>query len=163
MALLASRSGRTVIVYDVTGDPWPADKITSDKATFLKWFWEDFEDALVIIDEGGETVGLYDKDMVWVFTRGRRRLHDVVLIAHGPGMVNKTIRGQCTSAYIFNLSSEEAGDIARTLDAPMVKDAPTLEPGEFIHVPKPPRPAVRMRVRQDASGIDDSPKGRKCN
>lgn len=150
MCKQAARAGRPTLVYDVSGDVWPARYVVNDQKLFLDLFWHKLDDALVIIDEGGETIGRYNREMDWTATRGRRRLHDVIYIAQRATLVSATVRANCTHLYVFNTTTSDAQALASEYDAPSLLEAPRLSRGSFYHVPPPPRPSALLIV--DAAG-----------
>lgn len=129
-----------VIVLDPLGDPGWSDNPdseyfyqTDNKAVFLSAVRAS-RSCAVFIDEAGESVGQYDREMYWLATRGRHYGHNCHFLAQRAQQIAKTVRDQCGRLYLFNCSLDDAKTLANEWNKPELKEAYTLKQGEFFAV-----------------------------
>lgn len=134
------KQGVGVIVLDPLNDPGWSDKPdselffqTGDKDEFLAVVKKSMRCA-VFIDESGETMGQFDTQMHWLATRGRHYGHNCHFISQRGQQVAKTVRDQCGRLYLFACSLDDSKILANEWNKPELKDAHTLEQGEFFIV-----------------------------
>lgn len=128
---------KKIMVLDAKLDPgFLADYMTSDKDEFLQVV-ESAEDSLLIIDEGGESIGAYAGEIRRVATMHRGLGHQAFFITQRAQMFDKTMREQCSNLFCFRQSLEDARELSRTFPAlrEYVPEVPKLEQGEYLYVP----------------------------
>jgi len=124
--------GRKIIVYDVLRSPdWNADFITDDQTEFLEMFWTSVNCA-VFVDEGAESIGKFNLDMLKTATRGRHNGHQVFYLATRAADISKSVRAQTTTVYLFSCPLSDCKDFADEFDAPELLQAARFEPGYFF-------------------------------
>lgn len=100
--------GRPVLVLTTfPEDNWPCDFITDDAMMFLEMVFS-HKNCLVIVDEGSEFVGQYDKIMHKLATRGRHNGHICMFLAQQYKMIAKNIRINCQNLFLFKISEKNA-------------------------------------------------------
>lgn len=139
------RAGRTCIILDpFKRSSWAVVPehayVTDDEELFLKAIWENRECA-IFIDESGDMVGKYNDLINSVATKSRNFGHKCYFIMQRQKQISTTIRTQCTEIVIFKSSLNDTKDLADEFVEPMLKEAPTLEKGEFIQTTKGGKPA----------------------
>lgn len=101
------------IVLDPLHDPgWPADAVTSDPERFLEWARLSQQCAL-FIDESGEMIGHYEKQMFWLATRSRHYGHKAHFITQRANQLSPTVRDQCSNLIAFAMSHQDCQTLAR--------------------------------------------------
>lgn len=125
-----------VIVLDELQDPrWQADYITDDPEEFLQVFWQSRE-CIAVIDEGGESVGRYDKAMQKTATRGRHWGHSCHYIAQRASQLAPIVRDQCTHLFLFCSSAKDGKLLAEEWNKPELAECSNFKQGEYIHAVK---------------------------
>lgn len=128
--------GQTVLVLDPLRDPsWPCDFITSDQDHFLEVFWAN-KSCMAFLDEGGESVGRYDRAMQKTATRGRHPGHSCHYIAQEATQLAPIVRGQCRHLFLFCSPVDSGKVLAREFNRPELLECSTLLVGEYIHAVK---------------------------
>lgn len=128
-------------------DPeWQADFITGDQQLFLDAVWNNTNCA-IFVDEGGETIGRYNKLMEQLATKSRHWGHKCFFITQRAKQISTNIRTQCSELVIFKQSLNDTKDLADEFVEPMINEAHTLADGEFIYVRKG-HPALKLNVFQ---------------
>lgn len=126
--------GVDVLVLDPLNDPgWPQTRgglITRDKRGFLHYTKQKQQCAL-FIDESGQEVGKYAKDMGWFATQSRHWGHRCHFITQRVQQIDPTVRGQCSSLFLFRVSKKDSEILAEEYAQDELKQAHTLEQGEF--------------------------------
>lgn len=131
-ALMAA--GYHTIVLDPFLDPeWGATYITSSQEDFLAAVWRNRQCA-VFVDEGGSTIGKYNRVMEELATRGRHFGHKCFFIAQRAKQLSTTVRTQCSELVIFKQAQIDTKDLAAEFVEPCILQADTLEKGEFFYV-----------------------------
>lgn len=136
-AALYTAAGRHVIVLDELMDPkWISEGgavfLTDDPEEFQKVFWSS-RNCAVFIDEAGESVGRYDKEMSKVATRGRHWGHIGHFIVQSPSMIDRNVRRNCAGVYAFAMEDGDAETLSKEYIQPMLREASSLNQGEYIH------------------------------
>lgn len=126
------QQGIAVIVLDPIADPeWPADFRTSDPDEFLDFYWQ-ARGCAAFIDEAGETVGRFDTAMQKTATRGRHWGHRNHYISQRGTMINRTVRDQCSTVFLFSTALEDCKIHARDWNKPGLIEAAKLAQGEYL-------------------------------
>lgn len=133
------RSGlyRKILALDCKADPdFLADFSTDDPDEFLD-VCESEEDCLVVVDEGGESIGAYAGPIRKIATMHRGLGHQAIFITQRAAMLDKTMREQCSNLFCFRQSLEDAKELCRTFPElkSMVDEVPRLDQGEYVFVP----------------------------
>lgn len=124
-------TNRPLIVLDPNLDPrFEADFMTDDPETFLKYVWDN-ESCELAIDEGGETIGRYAKDMAPLATRGRHFGHACTFIAQRCQQIDTNVRNQCTTLLLFSVSKKDAELLAAEWVDDTLLNAYKLDKGAF--------------------------------
>ena len=120
-------------VLDPLNDPgWRADFQTSDPDEFLRRFWLS-ERCAWFIDEAGESVGRFDLAMMKTATRGRHLGHRVHYVSQRGTQINRTVRDQCSSLFLFTTSLEDSKVHANEWNKPELRDACSLPQGHYFY------------------------------
>jgi len=88
--------------------------------------------GLLVVDEADTVLAQGDRRNWWVGTRSRHYGFKSLIITQRPTLVAPTVRGQCAECYAFNLSAEDAKQLARDYNAPGLLDAPKMKQGGFL-------------------------------
>jgi len=131
-----------VLILDFKTDPkWndcggPVDLLTDDRDAFMSAV-ETTEDHLLIIDEGKKTIGRYAEEMEDIATMYRELGHSAYFLSQRGAQINKTIREQCSNAFVLNQGDDDAKELAKNFPRlkPLIKDVPLLRQGEYIFLP----------------------------
>lgn len=122
-------TNRGILVLDPCLDPeWGADYLTDDKAEFLRVVKENRSCDLVI-DESGETIGRYAKEMAFLATRSRHYGHTSTFIAQRAAQIDRNVRDQCTTLILFSVYKADAQSLAETFNDDLLLGAAELEAG----------------------------------
>ena len=142
----ARAEGVSVIVLDPFLDDWGQDdaannadgvariRVTADRATFLKWYWES-ELSLCVVDESAITAPRGDEDMLETAILGRHQGHTNMYLCQRVAQVHPTIRGQCSHLVVFGCSNKDAKILADDeFDNEGLYAARTLPPGTYLYL-----------------------------
>ena len=122
------------IVLDPLLDPgWQAEFITKNPDEFLAVAKESRSCAL-FIDESAQTIGRYAREMKWCATTSRHWGHKSHFIAHRFSDLDKTVRDQCSTLYIFHLSFSDAKLLADEYTNQELKKVSELKKYEFFRI-----------------------------
>jgi hypothetical protein len=125
--------GIKVGVLDPLGDPeWNADFQTSDPGVFMQQFWQARQCAW-FIDESGDMVGRYDKEMQQTATRGRHWGHRVHYLSQRGTQIARTVRDQCSSLFLFTTALNDCKVHADEWNKPDLRTAHTLPQGHYFY------------------------------
>ena len=127
----AKARGRLTGVLDPINTPYGADFQTRNPAEF-KQIVEMNTNMDLFIDEGGEAIGRYQDEMLFLATRVRHRGCRSYFIAQRPKMINATARGQCSEIYTFRLSKKDAYELADEFSNENFRAAHLLGKLEYI-------------------------------
>lgn len=119
MARQIAAAGHKVIVRDpvagttTAGGGWPDSALVfTDDYDWLEYMHDPKNGgAVVIVDEAGDLFGVSDRDLHWMFTKGRHYGYAMMPICQRPKMVAPNVRGQCGKTYMFRLAQEDAREI----------------------------------------------------
>ena len=127
------KRGTSSIVLDPLCDPnWHADYVTADRAQFLETSQLSKSCAL-FVDESGEMIGQYEKEMFWLATRSRHYGHKAHFISQRPSMINPTIRAQCSHLFCFAISKDDSKILANEWNRSELQSANSLQQFEFFY------------------------------
>lgn len=104
---------------------------TDDNQEFL-YTARNSQRCMIFVDESGESVGQYDKEMHWLATRGRHYGHTVHFISQRGAQIAKTVRDQCVRLFLFVSSLDDCKVHAREYNKPELLQANTLNQGEYF-------------------------------
>lgn len=128
------KSGLKSIVLDPLCDPsWGADFQTSDPDEFLRVLWNS-KHLAAFVDEGGDTVGRYDKAMERTATRGRHWGHRMHYLSQRGSQLSRTVRDQCSTLFLFCTAQKDAKLHAEEWNREELASAHTLRQGEYFKV-----------------------------
>jgi hypothetical protein len=120
-------------VLDALGDPeWHADFQTSDPDEFLRMVWQSRQCAF-FIDEAGEAVGHYNGAMRSTATRGRHWGHRFHYMSQRGAQIDRTVRDQCSSLFLFTTALEDCKIHANEWNKPELRTAHTLPQGHYFY------------------------------
>lgn len=140
MAREYQRHGIGVIILDpFTDTRWkyfdegtkPQCIVTADREYFLNILIHPYTlNCAVFVDESGEMIGQYNKEMFFLATQARHSGHNCHFITQRPQQLNPTVRTQCTYIIAFKCSDGEF--LAREFTIPELKEIGNLQKGEYI-------------------------------
>lgn len=123
-------------VLDPLGDPgFGADWQTKNPDQFLAYAFK-VQNHILIVDEGGQAIGRYNKPMLALATTVRHRGNFSFFVTHGVTDLSKTIREQCANVFLFACSRDNFEMIADRWDQPELLNMPRLDAGQFYFVPR---------------------------
>lgn len=125
--------GRRVLILDPIGE-WPRHRrITWTRdAAYFTFRAQSSGGCLLIVDEAGEYVGLYQNEMHWIATRARHYGHSSIVVAQRPAMVAPNVRNQCARLYLFAVARKDAELCAADWNCEPLAGAPALARGQFL-------------------------------
>lgn len=124
--------GVPVMVLDPMNDPgWPEGSIIRDREMFLQRA-KLVQQHAIFIDESGQEIGRYAREMQWLATQARHWGHKSHFICQRIQQLDTTIRGQCSSLYLFTVSRKDADLLAEEWAKEELRGAHTLDQGEFF-------------------------------
>lgn len=119
MAHQMVKKGTKIAVRDPVGTPtavgdWPKEaKRFADDYEFLEWIHSPQAVGYVVfVDEAGDLFGQNDRDLHWMFTRGRHYALTMIPIAQRPKMLSPNVRSQCHHVFAFRLAQEDMREVA---------------------------------------------------
>lgn len=125
-------AGKKVIVLDPDlRKEWNADYITDDPQEFLT-VCKNSQSCALFIDESGSMIGKYDTQLEWLATQSRKWGHKSHFIMQRGSQVSPTVRNQCSSAFVFKQSPDDAKVLSNNFVCPQFLEAPSLSKGEYI-------------------------------
>lgn len=144
------RQGFAVLVLTNIFDEWPEGvHVFDEQEEFLKAFWAS-KRCMVFIDEGGETMGRYNKAMESTTTQGRHWGHSVYVCGQSAIQINPTVRNQCSQLFCFAQGTKAAETLSEEWRAPELLEAPDLMQGEFFLVRRFGKDRKRAVIKMDA-------------
>ena len=147
-----------MIVFDPLLDPeWNCDFITADQSQFLDVFWRS-RSCMAFIDEGGESVGRYNKLMNKCVTRGRHWGHTVHIIAQEATQIGPLVRAQCTKLFAFAQSKAAGELLAREWLHEELEQSSTLKKREYMYAVKMGSISIHRR-ESNGTNIDNRRSG----
>lgn len=128
---------KTIILDPMCDQRWGADYQTTDKDEFLAVVQHpETRSCALFIDESGEQIGQYEREMFWLATRGRHYGHNSHFITQRATQLSPTVRDQCSYLFLFNCSIDDSTQLAKEFNRPELKAANTLAKGEYFQCPR---------------------------
>ena len=129
-------NGFKIIVLDPTcANDWPADFQTANREAFIDVVNKSRR-CMLFVDEAGEMIGRYAKEMFFLATRARHLGHISHFITQRPKQINPTVRDNCEKLFLFNVSADSAKELANEFNRPELRGANTLKRGEYFYCPR---------------------------
>jgi hypothetical protein len=128
-----------------------ADLVTDDEATFLDFYWANF-DCVAVIEEAGETVGRSNEEMRRTATRGAGHGHQNIYVLQYAADMSRSVRSQAYHYYIFNIAPYDAKILSQELHREVIF-APALPVGHFIHITMPGGKPEYFKVDMDKKDV----------
>lgn len=126
--------GVCVAVLDPLKDRnWDADFVTENPDQFLHYAKRSHSHQL-FVDEGATAIGRYNAQYQWLTTTARHHGHCATIICNRPQQLDKTLRDQCTTVYVFACSKSDAAIFADDFNEPLLLEAVKFKPGQFMAV-----------------------------
>jgi len=110
---------------------WEADFLTDNPEEYLDVVKVNKSCAL-FIDESGEMIGRYAKEMAWLATNSRKWGHKAHFITQRASQLDPTVRNQCTTIFLFKQSLSDTKDLANEFCSEDLELAHTLNQGEYL-------------------------------
>jgi len=128
------RAGIGVIVLDPMLDArWKADVLTGDRGYFLSLLSNPAtRRCAVFVDECGEMIGHYKKEMFFLATQGRHFGHNCHFVTQRAKQLSPTVRDQCSYLALFACSLDDGIEMSRNFNRPMLRNTNTLQKGEYF-------------------------------
>ncbi len=129
---IRQKQNRPILVLDINNDPgWEADYITDDPEKYLI-FVKANRGCQLFIDESGESIGRYAKDMMFLATRSRHFGHVATFIGQRAQMIDRNVRDQCSRLFLFSVSRKDAETFAEDWVDDGLHKAYELERGKCL-------------------------------
>jgi len=128
------QAGIGVIVLDPLLDQrWAADVITDDSSYFLDLVSSpETRGCAIFVDECGEMIGHFKKEMFFLATRGRHYGHNCHFITQRAKQLSPTVRDQCGYLALFSCSLDDGIEMSRNFNRSELKNANVLQKGEYF-------------------------------
>jgi DNA helicase HerA-like ATPase len=105
--------------------------MTDDPEQFLV-ICKNSQSCALFIDESGSMIGRYDTQLEWLATQSRKWGHKSHFIMQRGSQVSPTVRNQCSSAFVFKQSPDDAKVLSNNFVCLEFAEAPKLQKGEYI-------------------------------
>ena len=150
------RKGVRSIVLDPLYDPaWYADFQTDDREEFLNAMYHSRSCAL-FVDESGSSVGRYSGPMAVTATQSRHLGHRAHFITQRPSQLDKTIRDQCGTLFLFCVSKKDAETLADEFGYDEIMRSCKFRQGECVRIERF-KPPVFMNIFNENKRGNDAP------
>ena len=117
-------------MLDPLQDPeWPGITF-QDSSEYLEYVFNN-PSAALFIDESGDAIGKYGREMNMLATRSRHYGHNAHFITQRAVQLDKTVRDQCSNLYVFRVSLKDAEVLSDDFACEELKLSNQLEKGEF--------------------------------
>jgi len=127
-----SATGVNVLVLDPDKrSGWNADFLTDDPEAYLNVVKVNKSCAL-FIDESGQMIGRYAKEMAWLATNSRKWGHKAHFITQRATQLDPTVRNQCTTIILFKQSLNDTKILSNEFVSTELEAAHTLNQGEYL-------------------------------
>jgi DNA helicase HerA-like ATPase len=129
------------LVLDPLFDPgWGADWQTANQQEFLDTMFQCRKCAL-FVDESGAAIGRYAGEMAVIATQSRHFGHKAHFLTQRGSQLDKLIRDQCSTLFLFRVSKGDAKTFADEFGYEDILQANSLAPGECFKVTRfsPPK------------------------
>lgn len=128
---------KTIVLDPMCDQRWQADFQTTDQDEFLAIVQNPgTRSCALFIDESGEEIGQYKKEMFWLATRGRHYGHNSHFITQRATQLSPTVRDQCSYLFLFNSSIDDCTQLAKEFNRLELKNANSLAKGEYFQCPR---------------------------
>ena len=107
------------------------DFITDDPEKFLA-ICKQNQSCAIFVDESGQMIGRYSSQMAWLATNSRKWGHRAYFITQRASQLDKTIRTQCSSIFLFQQSTSDCKILSDEFNRPELMTAPNLLKGEYL-------------------------------
>lgn len=134
LAAELSRNKPVLVLTPCIDDDWSFASLVSSDLEFFSQVVFANKNCIVIVDEGAEMAGQFDKLAVPLASRTRHNGHICFFLAQRPTMINKSIRGNCRNLFCFQVSKDETIELNRLFVNDVVFEAPSLREGEYIAI-----------------------------
>lgn len=129
-------------MLDPMRDPtWDADFQTHDPEEFLRVLHMS-EKCALFVDESGDAIGKYAREMSTVTTKSRHFGHRAHLLCQRAVQIDRTVRGQCTEIYLFAVDTEDAKTMALEYRSKTYLQAAEFPAGMCVHGGKFMQPQI---------------------
>lgn len=126
------KTGFNVIVLDAMRDPrWPGEHVYSDREQFLEVVTNSRR-CMIFVDEAGEAVGQYEKEMFWLATRGRHAGHSCHFVTQRAQQLSPTVRHQTSYLALFNCAASDARLLSDEWNRQELREANSLGKGHYF-------------------------------
>lgn len=133
---ICDKTKRRLIVLDpFTSKDWNADFLTDNKQDFLNVV-KNNKNCELVIDECGQTIGRYAKEMMMLATSSRHYGHRSTFITQRANQLDLNMRDQCSKLYIFSISKNDAKSLAEQFVDDELLNAYELEQFNFYYKQK---------------------------
>jgi hypothetical protein len=130
-----ARLGRAVLVLDPVGQAWPgAAWVTSDPWAFLSTA-QASRRCVLVVDECDEMLRAspeHERGLKYLATRSRNDGHLAYFLAQRCLQIPPSYRNQCSGAYAFRQTAEDAEDVYRITSCAGARLAATLPLGRCV-------------------------------
>lgn len=128
--------GIKTLVLDPLNDPdWNADFQTDNNDEFLsKVFHPESRSCALFIDESGTAIGRYSGTMQRIATQSRHLGHKAHFFTQRGTQLDRTIRDQCSTLFLFTSSSVDGKTYAEEFGWEELKNTRELKRGEAFKV-----------------------------
>ncbi len=110
---------------------WEVDFLTDNPDAFLRQA-QSTQKSILIIEEAGDMIGHYGKNMNWLATRSRHNGHLCFFSAQRANQIDPTTRNNCRNVIAFEQVASDAKILYENFNCPALLKAPELNPGEAI-------------------------------
>lgn len=107
------------------------DFITDDPTQFLK-ICKQNQSCAIFVDESGSMIGRYADEMTWLATNSRKFGHRAYFISQRATQLDKTIRTQCSSLFLFQQSPADCKILSEEFNRKEFLQACNLLKGEYL-------------------------------
>ena len=132
-----ARGVKTIVLDPIRDRSWfeLADYCTSYSDDFLDVVLSS-ERCAVFVDEAGDSIGQYNREMFVLATKARHKGHRSHFITQYPQQIAPTVRGQCEHLYAFALNNDAAKCLSKDWNKPDILTCSDLDKGHYIYAPK---------------------------
>ena len=107
------------------------DFITDNPDLFLEVCQKNKKCA-IFVDEAGAMLGRYPRQLTWLATNSRKWGHRAYFITQRASQLDKTIRTQCSSIFLFQQAVSDCKVLSDEFNRPALMDACDLKKGEYL-------------------------------
>lgn len=128
------KKGIKTAVLDPLCDPdFQADFQTDNPDEFLDVMYSSRQCAL-FVDESGDAIGRYAGPMAKLATQSRHFGHKAHFLTQRSVLLDRTIRDQCSTLFIFRVGKRDADTLAEEFGYDELRQVNDLGRGEFYKV-----------------------------